>query len=99
MSYAVIFDVAAEADLSELYDYLLPRAGPRDARVYIDEIIDYCMSFATFPERGSRSDRRTGLRTVGFHRRATIAFRIKGDVVTIMRIFHRGRNVMFSQED
>lgn len=99
MSYAVIFDVAAETDLSNLYDYLLPRAGPRDARAYIDEIIDYCVSFGTFPERGSRSDRRTGLRLVGFRRRATIAFRIKGNVVTIMRIFHRGRNVAFSDED
>jgi plasmid stabilization system protein ParE len=98
MSHAVIFDVAAEADLSELYDYLLPRAGPRDAGAYIDEIIDYCASFGTFPMRGSRSDKRTGLRLVGFRRRATIAFRIKGDVVTIMRIFHRGRNVTLSRE-
>lgn len=98
MSYSVIFDVAAEGDLSELYDYLLPRAGPRDAGAYVDDIIDYCLSFSTFPERGKRSHQRDGLRTVGFRRRATIAFRIKGDVITVMRIFHRGRDVTFSDD-
>ena len=30
--HKVIFDIAAQADLADLYDYLLPRAGERDSR-------------------------------------------------------------------
>jgi len=52
MTYSVIFDIAAESDLKELYDYLLPRAGERGAAAYVNDIIDYCVSFSTFPERG-----------------------------------------------
>jgi len=99
MTYSVVFDIAAEGDLTELYDYLLPRAGERGAAAYVNDIIDYCVSFSTFPERGTRSERSPGLRTVGFRRKATIAFRVKGDVITVMRIFHGGRNVVFPQED
>jgi toxin ParE1/3/4 len=100
MSHKVIFDIAAQADLTDLYDYLLPRAGERDARAYVNDIFDYCVSFETFPERGTRSGRRPGLRTVGFHRKATIAFEVAADTVIILRIFHRGRNVDFiSNED
>jgi plasmid stabilization system protein ParE len=40
-----------------------------------------------------RSDLRSGLRLVGYRRRATIAFEVTGDVVIIARIFYRGRNV------
>jgi len=33
-----------------------------------------------------------GLRIVGYHRRATIAFRVKDDTVTILRIYHGGKD-------
>lgn len=93
MSHTVVFDIAAESDLADLYDYLLPRAGERDAGTYVNDIIDYCAGFATFPERGTRSDIRPGLRIVGFQHKATIAFEVKPDRVIILRIFHGGRNV------
>lgn len=95
MSHKVIFDIAAQADLADLFDYLLPRAGERDARAYVADIFDYCVSFETFPERGIRSDKRPGLRIVGFHRKATIAFKVTVNTVIILRVFHRGRNVDF----
>ena len=41
MKYTVVFDVDARADLAELYEYLLPEAGERVARDYIDRLIDY----------------------------------------------------------
>lgn len=50
MSYIVNLSEAAEQDLAELLDYLVPRAGERVARVYLDRILDYCAGFATFPE-------------------------------------------------
>lgn len=75
MKYAVTFDVAAQADLADLYDYLLPRAGERVADAYVNALLDYCESFAKFPERGTRHDNiQPGLRTVGYRRRATVAF-------------------------
>jgi toxin ParE1/3/4 len=92
MSYTVRFSEAAEEDMAELLEYLVPCAGDRVARGYLDKLIDYCATFE--PERGlSREDVSPGLRIVGYHRKATIAFRIKGDIVTILRIYHGGRNL------
>jgi toxin ParE1/3/4 len=39
-----------------------------------------------------REDVRPGLRTIGFRRRATIAFAVEGDTVTILGIFHGGQD-------
>lgn len=99
MRYRVALSVEAIQDFADLYDCLLPEAGSRIAENYIFELHAYCMSFETFPERGARrDDLALGVRIVGYRRKATIAFRIDGDLVTIVRIFHRGRNVSFSEE-
>lgn len=96
MSYAVGFDTAARADLRNLYDYILADAGEPAARAYLEKLLEYCAGFDTFPERGiKRDDISPGLRLVGYRRRATIAFRVSDNVVTIIRIFHGGRNVVF----
>lgn len=94
MNYGVGFSEDAERDLTELLDYLVPRAGERIARSYVDRLIDYCITFETFPERGlRRDDVSPGLRLVGYRRKATIAFRVAGKTVTILRIYHGGRNI------
>ncbi|CAN7202522.1 type II toxin-antitoxin system RelE/ParE family toxin [Rhizobium rhizogenes] len=96
MKYTVVFDVDARADLAELYEYLLPEAGERIARDYIDRLT----AFETFPERRMRrEDISPGLRAVGYRNRATIAFRIKDNTVTIMRIFHGGREIRLTAEE
>lgn len=96
ISYVVLFSDAAEGDLAQLLTYLVPQAGERVARAYVDKLIDYCTEFATFPERGlRRDDVALGLRIVGYRRRATIAFRVKGDTVTILRIYHGGKDIDF----
>jgi plasmid stabilization system protein ParE len=70
----------------------VPEAGERTARAWADRLIVYCEGFATFPERGTRRDDiAPGLRTVGYRRRATIAFRVDGNVVVILRMLHGGR--------
>lgn len=100
MTHRVVFSKAAEQDLLDLLTYLVPQAGERIARAYVDRPIDYCSDFNTFPERGTRHDDvKQGLRTVGYRRRATIAFTIKDKTVTIIRIFHGGRDVILSVED
>jgi plasmid stabilization system protein ParE len=44
---------------------------------YLDRIEEACMALATFPKRGTRRDDiLPGLRTIGFERRVTIAFRV-----------------------
>lgn len=51
------------------------------------------MALETSPARGTRRDDiRPGLRTIGFERRATIAFRIVDREVVIIRIFYGGRD-------
>jgi plasmid stabilization system protein ParE len=98
MTYTVGFSDDAENDVAEILAYLVPRAGKQVARRYVDKLIDYCYSFEKFPERGTSSQRTPGLRLVGYRRRATIAFLVEGDTVTILRIFHRGRDVALDDE-
>jgi toxin ParE1/3/4 len=61
-----------------LYQYIAAEAGTEIAASYIDRIETACMALETFPEHGMRRDDiRRGLRTMGFERRATIAFQVK----------------------
>ncbi len=63
------------------------------AEAYIGRIEKACMSLATFPERCSRrDDLAPGLRTIGFERRVTIAFRVLDHVVEIVAIAYAGRD-------
>lgn len=66
MNYTVLFSDDAEEDVAELLEYLIPAAGEKVARRYVDRLIDYCYSFETFPERGVFSDKKLGLRLVGY---------------------------------
>jgi toxin ParE1/3/4 len=93
MTHKVSFRPGAEADLFALYRYISDRSGPVRAGDYIARIEAACMALATFPERGTkRDDLAPGIRTMGFERRATIAFRVEGDTVRIVRIFYGGRD-------
>jgi toxin ParE1/3/4 len=89
----VYFRPKAEADLVGLYDYIAETSGTRIAAGYIDRIEAACMALADFPERGTRRDDiLRGLRTVGFERRATIAFRVLRTRIEIVTIAYGGRD-------
>ena len=91
MALNVTFRPRAEADLLALYDYIVGQAGSAIASGYIDRIEAACMALATFPERGTpRDDIWPGLRTIGFERRATIAFRVLKTQVEIVTIAYGG---------
>jgi len=93
MKYRVSFRPLAESDLFGLYDYIARESGHGVAGAYIDRIEAACMALATFPRRGKRRDDiRPGLRTLGFERRATIAFRVMRTEVVIVRIFYGGQD-------
>lgn len=94
MSYRVVFSPAASDDLENLFIYLASEIGPRKARDYVGEIKAYCLGFSTFPQRGMlRDDLWPNFRPVGYRRKATIAFQVRGDFVRIVRIYHRGRDI------
>ncbi|WP_407156261.1 type II toxin-antitoxin system RelE/ParE family toxin [Bradyrhizobium sp. STM 3557] len=76
MALRVVFRPEAEADLIGLYDYIAERSGHQIAGGYIDRIEEACMALSTFAKRGRRRDDiLPGLRTIGFERRVTIAYR------------------------
>lgn len=93
MAPKVYFRPQAEADLFTLYEYIASRAGVDVAANYIDRLESACMMLAKFPERGTRRDDiLQGLRTIGFERRATIAFRVLKTRVEIVTIAYGGRD-------
>jgi len=90
--FSVEFRPLAETDLFALYRHIAKESGDLIAERYIARIEAACRSSTTFPERGTRRDDiAPGLGTVGFERRATIAFRIVGAKVVIVRIFYGGQ--------
>ena len=84
----------ADEDLKNIHDYLSARTTPKVASSYIEDIVTYCENFSIFPLRGRiRDDLRSGLRIVGYKRRASIAFIVRDKQIIILRIFHRGMNI------
>lgn len=91
--FKVSFRPRAEQDLFDLYQYISEKSGLSVAGGYIERIEAACLALATFPERGTkRDDIRPGLRTIGFERRATIAFRVDKAEVVIIRVFYGGQD-------
>jgi toxin ParE1/3/4 len=89
----VVFRDEANAELTTLYDYIASQGSPETAIGYIRRIRDACLSLAHFPERGrKRDDILPGLRTIGFERRTTIAFRVLKTRVEIVTIACGGRD-------
>jgi toxin ParE1/3/4 len=96
----VYFRPQAEADLIGLYEYIAEASGTRIAARYIDRIEAACLALTDFPERGTRrDDLLPGLRTIGFERRATIAFRVLRTGVEIVTIAYGGREFESSLKD
>ncbi len=94
--YTVIFSPRAEEQLGSLYAYIAEHGGEERAERYIGGIVAFCQSLSTFPERGTkRDDVRTGLRIIGYAKRVTVAFSVKGDRVTIHGIFYGGQDYDF----
>ena len=93
MSHRVIFSSLAEAQLVELHRDIAERASPEIGERYAAAIVRYCLAFSTFPHRGTRRDDiRRGLRTVGYRRRATIAFEVTDNTVNILGVYCGGQD-------
>jgi toxin ParE1/3/4 len=92
-NHRITFRPSAERDLLRLYEYIANEASIERAGSFIERIEEACLSLQTSPERGTRRDDiRPGLRTMGFERRATIVFQVRGREVVIVRVFYAGQD-------
>ncbi|NYZ12676.1 type II toxin-antitoxin system RelE/ParE family toxin [Azospirillum sp. RWY-5-1] len=92
MTRRIVFRPSAQSDLLALFQYIARDSGVARARAYVARINAACQSLALFPERGTRRDDLSpGMRTIGFERRVTIAFRVIGDAVEILAVAYGGR--------
>ncbi len=89
----VLFTASAERQLENLHRYITQQSGERVANGYAGRIVAFCRGLSTFPLRGAaRDDLLPGLRTLGFERRATIAFMVTVDAVLIEGVFYGGQD-------
>lgn len=92
--YEVYFSPRAVEDLERLFLYIAEKASVEIADGYLDRIERLCFSLRTLPNRGTAvRGRITGLRTMGFERRATILFRVGERRVDVLRILYGGREL------
>jgi toxin ParE1/3/4 len=90
----IIFNPEAEEDLLHLYEYIAEDSTSERALRYVDRIEKFCFTLSTFPQRGQPlRGALSGIRIVGFERRASIVFRIIPDEVVILRILYGGRHL------
>lgn len=97
MKHRVVLSSSAVSDINELFDYLLAEAGERIARDYVGKLRVFLQRLDVFPNRGTVINSESNTRRVGFERRATVIFRVEDDQVTILRVYHRGRNIALDE--
>ncbi|WP_291824832.1 type II toxin-antitoxin system RelE/ParE family toxin [Bosea sp. (in: a-proteobacteria)] len=92
--FEIIVRPAAQQDLKEIYDWIADHASEATAIRFIRRIQSGYASLSDYPQRGTRREGlMTGLRTFGIDRRVTVAFRIDGQEVVILRILYGGRDL------
>lgn len=95
MSYTVQFAPEALDQLDAIEDYIVSAGRPLAGARYVDAIVAYCESLATFPERGiRRDDLMSGLRITNHRRSAVIAFMVTADSekLSILGVFYGGQD-------
>ncbi|HEY1750935.1 MAG TPA: type II toxin-antitoxin system RelE/ParE family toxin [Caulobacteraceae bacterium] len=100
MTHRVVFDISAEDDLVDVGAWIAENASIVVATRYVERLTAYCRRLDVFPKRGTaRDDIFPGLRTIGFERRALIAFAVSEETVTILRILSGGQDVEAALRD
>ncbi len=88
----LIYSRKASLELRRLEEYIAERETVEIAAGYIERIQTRCEKLLTAPSQGTRRDSvKPGVRTTGFERRITIAFRVRGDILRILSIAYEGR--------
>lgn len=92
-TYRIVFTPEARDQLDDLHAYLSAAADSETASRFADGIIDHIAGLSEFPKRGTpRDDLRSGLRTLAWRRRVTIAFMVEETDVVVIGIFYGGRD-------
>ena len=103
MTRSVVYSPRARQQLTDLYLWIAEQSGfPARAEGFVSAIFDYCDGLADFPMIGlARDDLRPGLRTIGFRRRAVIAFAAHEDTVEVHGVYYGGQDyeALISAED
>lgn len=94
MNRRVRFSKRSESDFLSIYDYIARKSGTEIAIGYVKRIREYCLTFQTFPQRGTPwGNVLSNMRVVGFERRVSIAFHVTSNTVTILRVLYGGRDL------
>ena len=94
MTRRVVYSPRAERHLKELYDWIATASSPETAERYMLSIFDHCDRLGDFPMIGvAHDDIRPGLRTIGFRRRAVIAFTVTETNIEINGVYYGGRDI------
>lgn len=100
MKNIVEFSLRPSKHLEDLYLAIARDSGAARADALVSSIVNHCLGFDLFPERGARRDDLSpGLRIIGYRRYLSIAFRVEGDRVVIFGIYYGGRNFEADFED
>ena len=90
----IVISPQARDDLFSIYMWVAEAAGFNIADAYDARLRGACLALSDFPGRGApRDDLGPGIRTIVFERKAVIAYRAESDIVEILAISHRGRDL------
>ncbi|WP_454295460.1 type II toxin-antitoxin system RelE/ParE family toxin [Salana multivorans] len=94
MTRRVVYSSRAQQQLTDLYLWIAQQSGfPDRAEAYVSAILDYREGLAERPLVGTaRDDLRPGLRTIGFRRRAMIAFAVQQQNIEVHGIYYGGQD-------
>ncbi|PHP53364.1 type II toxin-antitoxin system RelE/ParE family toxin [Actinomyces ruminis] len=100
----LVYSQQAQVHLADLYRWIADESGfPSRALTYVSALMDRCEALVDFSMVGrARDDIRPGVRTVGFRRRAVIAFAVTDEAVEILGVYYGGRDhetLMRADED
>jgi toxin ParE1/3/4 len=92
MIYQVIFSKLAFRQLKSIERHFVRRGSPQNAVAFVERIVQRCERIGLAPYQGSNEDQfRQGVRTTGFEKSATIAFRVVGETVRILSVSYGGK--------
>ncbi|PKP90634.1 MAG: plasmid stabilization protein [Alphaproteobacteria bacterium HGW-Alphaproteobacteria-16] len=92
--YRVEVGRQARDQLAAIEAYIVEHATLEIATRYVEAILEKIAGLDAYPFRGTpRDDLRPGVRTIVFRRSVLIAYRVDEEVVTILNILTRGRDV------
>ncbi len=99
MALRIVYRPLARDDLKDIYDALEKAAGPEVAFGVVEAIEKRCETLSTFLERGTpRPEIGPGVRSIPFRRRATIAYRVDAEEISVIGIMYAGRDLAVLKE-